>query len=43
MTSNLSFGRVGQDQQIVLVDEISGGYLRAFKVGDTFSRSNWKK
>lgn len=27
------FGRVGQDQQIVLVDEISGGNMRAFKDG----------
>ena len=27
------FGRVGPDQQIVLVDEISGGNMRAFKDG----------
>jgi phosphoribosylaminoimidazole-succinocarboxamide synthase len=27
------FGRVGEDQQIVLVDEISGGNMRAFKDG----------
>lgn len=27
------FGRVGQEQQIVLVDEISGGNMRAFKDG----------
>ncbi|MEA1960868.1 MAG: phosphoribosylaminoimidazolesuccinocarboxamide synthase [Bacillota bacterium] len=27
------FGRVGPDQQIVLIDEISGGNMRAFKNG----------
>ncbi len=27
------FGRVGEDQQIVLIDEISGGYMRAYKDG----------
>lgn len=27
------FGRVGEDQQIVLIDEISGGNMRAFKDG----------
>jgi len=29
----LEFGRIGEDQQIVLIDEISGGNMRAFKNG----------
>jgi phosphoribosylaminoimidazole-succinocarboxamide synthase len=29
----LEFGRVGKDKQIVLIDEISGGNMRAFKNG----------
>ncbi|NLP35508.1 MAG: phosphoribosylaminoimidazolesuccinocarboxamide synthase [Clostridiales bacterium] len=29
----LEFGRVGQDKQIVLIDEISGGNMRAYKDG----------
>ncbi|HBG45105.1 MAG TPA: phosphoribosylaminoimidazolesuccinocarboxamide synthase, partial [Firmicutes bacterium] len=29
----LEFGRVGQERQIVLIDEISGGNMRAYKDG----------
>ena len=29
----LEFGRVGKDQQIMLIDEISGGNMRAYKDG----------
>lgn len=29
----LEFGRVGEDRQIVLIDEISGGNMRAYKDG----------
>ena len=29
----LEFGRVGQDQHIALIDEISGGNMRAYKEG----------
>ncbi|MHA0855664.1 phosphoribosylaminoimidazolesuccinocarboxamide synthase [Paenibacillus sp. CMAA1364] len=29
----LEFGRVGEDKQIVLIDEISGGNMRAYKDG----------
>jgi phosphoribosylaminoimidazole-succinocarboxamide synthase len=29
----LEFGRVGKDKQIVLIDEISGGNMRAYKDG----------
>lgn len=29
----LEFGRVGEDRQIVLIDEISGGNMRAYKEG----------
>lgn len=29
----LEFGRVGQDRQIVLIDEISGGNMRAYRGG----------
>ena len=28
------FGRVGTDKQIVLIDEISGGNMRAYKNGE---------
>jgi phosphoribosylaminoimidazole-succinocarboxamide synthase len=28
------FGRVGADKQIVLIDEISGGNMRAYKNGE---------
>ena len=28
------FGRVGTDKQIVLIDEISGGNMRAYKDGE---------
>ena len=28
------FGRVGEDKQIVLIDEISGGNMRAYKDGE---------
>lgn len=31
------FGRVGDDKQIALIDEISGGNLRAFKAGKSVS------
>jgi len=29
----LEFGRIGKDKQIVLIDEISGGNMRAYKDG----------
>ena len=30
----LEFGRIGEDNHIALIDEISGGNMRAFKDGE---------
>ena len=36
------FGRIGEDEHVALIDEISGGNMRAYRNGEYIEPFSWK-